>query len=138
MPVLEAVQTFAGITNENEFYSHHYLAEVFKNDVKERLDAWDAAEAEHAGDDAHRAPSKRLQSWAQRWFALRGQVQRAHEPNERWHAFAQMQSGLLQAELRSIERKGRIVFFPREPLFLRSGDDPAIHNQSRGTVVIEG
>ncbi len=97
MPVLEAVQTFAGITNENEFYSHHYLAEVFKNDVKERLDAWDAAEAEHAGDDAHRAPPKRLQSWAQRWFALRGQVQRAHEPNERWHAFAQMQSGLLQA-----------------------------------------
>ncbi|MDN3918728.1 class I SAM-dependent DNA methyltransferase [Roseateles violae] len=97
MPVLEAVQTFAGITNENEFYSHHYLAEVFKNDVKERLDAWDAAEAKHAGDDAHRAPPKRLQSWAQRWFALRGQVQRAHEPNERWHAFAQMQSGLLQA-----------------------------------------
>lgn len=97
MPVLEAVQTFAGITNENEFYSHHYLAEVFKNDVKERLDAWDAAEAEHAGDDAHRAPPKRLQSWAQRWFALRGQVQRAHEPNERWHAFTQMQSGLLQA-----------------------------------------
>ncbi|SFE32480.1 N-6 DNA methylase [Paracidovorax konjaci] len=97
MPVLEAVQTFAGITNENEFYSHHYLAEVFKNDVKERLDAWDAAEAEHVGDDAHRAPPKRLQSWAQRWFALRGQVQRAHEPNERWHAFTQMQSGLLQA-----------------------------------------
>ncbi len=26
MPVLEAVQTFVGITNENEFYSHHYLA----------------------------------------------------------------------------------------------------------------
>lgn len=97
MPVLEAVQTFAGITNENEFYSHHYLAEVFKNDVKERLDAWDAAEAEHAGDDAHRAPPKRLHSWAQRWFALRGQVLRAHEPDERWHAFAQMQSGLLQA-----------------------------------------
>lgn len=97
MPVLEAVQTFAGITNENEFYSHHYLAEVFKNDVKERLDAWDTTEAEHAGDDAHRAPPKRLQSWAQRWFALRGQVQRANEPNERWHAFAQMQSGLLQA-----------------------------------------
>ncbi|MCV2363128.1 class I SAM-dependent DNA methyltransferase [Paucibacter sp. DJ1R-11] len=97
MPVLEAVQTFAGITNENEFYSHHYLAEVFKNDVKERLDAWDAAESEHAGDDAYRSPPKRLQSWAQRWFALRGQVQRANEPNERWHAFAQMQSGLLQA-----------------------------------------
>ena len=30
MPILEAVQTFVGITNENEFYSHHYLAEVFR------------------------------------------------------------------------------------------------------------
>jgi hypothetical protein len=28
MPVMEAVHTFVGITNENEFYSHHYLSEV--------------------------------------------------------------------------------------------------------------
>ena len=101
MPVLEAVQTFAGITNENEFYSHHYLAEVFKGDIKARLDAWEAAEAQHPGDAAdhehHRAPHKRLQAWAQRWFALRGQVPRTHEPNERWAAFAQIQTGLLQA-----------------------------------------
>jgi hypothetical protein len=38
MPVVEAVQTFVGITNENEFYSHHYLAEVFKGDIRERLE----------------------------------------------------------------------------------------------------
>ena len=76
MPVLEAVQTFAGISNENEFYSHHYLAEVFKGDIKARLDAWDASEAQQPGDEAHRAPQKRLQAWAQRWFGLRGQVLR--------------------------------------------------------------
>ena len=97
MPVLEAVQTFAGITNENEFYSHHYLAEVFKGDIKDRLQAWDAQEAQHPGDDAHRAPHKRLQAWAQRWFALRGQVQRGKDEHERWQAYAQLQSGLLQA-----------------------------------------
>lgn len=97
MPVLEAVQTFAGITNENEFYSHHYLAEVFKGDIKERLDAWEAAETQRAGDETHRAPNKRLQAWAQRWFSLRGQVQRGHEAGERWHAFVQIQAGLLQA-----------------------------------------
>ena len=97
MPILEAVQTFAGITNENEFYSHHYLAEVFKGDIKTRLDAWDATEAQHPGEDAHRAPQKRLQAWAQRWFALRGQVQRGQEANERWATFVQMQTGLLQA-----------------------------------------
>ncbi|WP_043341664.1 DNA methyltransferase family protein [Belnapia moabensis] len=97
MPVLEAVHTFAGITNENEFYSHHYLAEVLKGDIKARLDAWEAAEAEHPGDDAHRAPFKRLQSWAQKWFSLRGQIQRARDSAERWDVFSQLQAGLLQA-----------------------------------------
>lgn len=97
MPVLEAVQTFAGISNENEFYSHHYLAEVFKGDIKERLEAWEVAEVQHAGDEAYRSPNKRLQGWAQRWFALRSQVQRGNEANERWHDFVQIQAGLLQA-----------------------------------------
>lgn len=97
MPVLEAVQTFAGITNENEFYSHHYLAEVFKGDIKARLDAWEAQEAQHAGDEAHRAPNKRLQAWSQRWFSLRGSVQRGKDEHERWQAFMQIQAGLLQS-----------------------------------------
>ena len=101
MPVLDAVQTFAGIANENEFYSHHYLAEVFKGDIKARLDAWEAAEAEHPGDEAYRAAYKRLQAWAQKWFGLRGQVQRsraaADGDAERWQLFTQIQSGLLQA-----------------------------------------
>jgi hypothetical protein len=97
MPVLDAVQTFAGIANENEFYSHHYLAEVFKGDIKARLDTWETAEAEHAGDDAHRTPVKRLQAWAQKWFSLRGQVQRARDDAERWQLFSEIQAGLLHA-----------------------------------------
>lgn len=96
MPVLDAVQTFAGITNENEFYSHHYLAEVFKGDIKERLEAWEAMEEAHPGA-VQRAPYKRLQGWAQRWFALRGQWQRGQEDQARWQAFTQLQAGLLQA-----------------------------------------
>lgn len=97
MPVLEAVQTFAGITNENEFYSHHYLAEVFKGDIKARLDAWDALEAEHAGEEARRAPYKRLQAWAQKWFSLHSQVQHAGEDRQRWKLFTDIQNGLLEA-----------------------------------------
>jgi hypothetical protein len=97
MPVLDAVQTFAGISNDNEFYSHHYLAEVFRGDIKTRIDAWDAEEAAHASDDAHRAPPKRLQSYAQKWFALRGQINRAKDDAEKWRLFVQLQSGLLQA-----------------------------------------
>jgi len=97
MPVLEAVQTFAGIANENEFYSHHYLAEVFKGDIKAKLDAWEAAEEANAGDEAQRTPPKRLQSMAQKWFSMRGQIDRAKDDADRWGLFAQMQSGLLQA-----------------------------------------
>jgi len=104
MPVLDAVQTFAGITNENEFYSHHYLAEVFKGDIKVRLDAWEAAEtaaqsaeSEEGAREPFRAPHKRLQAWAQKWFSLRSQVQRAGDATERWRLFTQLQAGLLQA-----------------------------------------
>ncbi|TXC88471.1 class I SAM-dependent DNA methyltransferase [Paraburkholderia azotifigens] len=97
MPVLDAVQTFAGISNENEFYSHTYLTAVFKDDIRERLAEWDAEEAQHPGDDTHRAPYKRLQGWAQRWFALRGQVTRGRDEHERWQLFMQLQTGLLQA-----------------------------------------
>jgi hypothetical protein len=97
MPVLDAVQTFAGISNDNEFYSHHYLAEVFRGDIKTRIDAWEAEEAANVSDDAHRAPPKRLQSWAQKWFALRGQINRAKDDADKWRLFVQLQSGLLQA-----------------------------------------
>lgn len=97
MPVLDAVQPFTGIANENEFYSHHYLAEVFKGDIKTRLDAWEAAESEHPGDEAFRAPYKRLQGWAQKWFSLRGLVARGNDDAERWQLFTQLQAGLLEA-----------------------------------------
>ncbi len=97
MPVLDAVQTFAGIANENEFYSHHYLAEVFKGDIKAKLDAWEATETEHPGDENFRAPHKRLQAWAQKWFAIRGQINRAKDDAEKLALFTQLQTGLLQA-----------------------------------------
>ena len=97
MPVLDAVQTFAGISNENEFYSHHYLAEVFKGDIKTRIEAWDVEETTHAGNEAFRAPQKRLQSWSQKWFALHGQITRSKDDAEKLRLFIQLQSGLLQS-----------------------------------------
>lgn len=97
MPVLDAVQTFAGISNDNEFYSHHYLAEVFRGDIKNQIEVWETDEAAHSGDESYRAPPKRLLSWAQKWFALRGQINRAKGEDEKWRLFVQLQSGLLQA-----------------------------------------
>ena len=43
---LAATATFAGIHNENEFYSHHYLSEIFAGDIKETVKQWQAAAAE--------------------------------------------------------------------------------------------
>lgn len=98
MAALDTVQTFAGIANENEFYSHHYLAEVFKGDVKARIDAWLQREQESERDDDNgRAPFKRLASCSSRWFALRGDVSKSREPREKLTAFAEMQAGLLRA-----------------------------------------
>ena len=35
--------TFAGIHNENEFYSHHYLSEIFTGDIKGTVKRWQEA-----------------------------------------------------------------------------------------------
>jgi hypothetical protein len=44
MSVAQTVQSFAGIANENEFYGHHYLAEVFKGDIRTLIESWQATE----------------------------------------------------------------------------------------------
>ncbi|QEY16717.1 class I SAM-dependent DNA methyltransferase [Cellvibrio sp. KY-GH-1] len=100
MPVLEAVQTFAGIANENEFYSHHYLAEVFKGDIKSLIDQWlaeEAAAGEGENADQQRAPFKRLSSTSNRWFADTGRIARLKEPVERIKAHANVHKPLLAA-----------------------------------------
>ena len=46
MPAATAA-TFTGIHNENEFYSHHYLSEIFSGDIRATVDRWrEQAEAE--------------------------------------------------------------------------------------------
>ncbi len=45
MPAATAA-AFAGIHNENEFYSHHYLSEIFSGDIRATVESWrEAAEA---------------------------------------------------------------------------------------------
>jgi Eco57I restriction-modification methylase/N-6 DNA Methylase len=94
MPVVEAVQTFVGIVNENEFYSHHYLSEVFKGDIRERLEQWATAEE---ADPTQRAPFKQLAGWTGQWFALRNGGIRSGDATEQLANFQQVQQGLLQA-----------------------------------------
>ena len=52
-----AAPAFVGIHNENEFYSHHYLSEIFTRDIGATTDAWrkDAANGDKPPYDGLRA-----------------------------------------------------------------------------------
>ena len=97
MSVAQTVQTFAGIANENEFYSHHYLAEVFKGDIRARIESWEAVEeaaAQPLPQDCHRRGTRRCKSATQApWWSWRQMVCRRwpvtaslHDDAERWQA----------------------------------------------------
>jgi len=94
MSVTDAIQTFAGITNENEFYSHHYLAEVFKGDIRSRIDAWQ--QAEEAAENV-KAPYKQLQSCAGRWFSRRNLLSRSRSSEEKIALHRELHEPLIAA-----------------------------------------
>jgi hypothetical protein len=97
MSAAETVQTFTGIANENEFFSHHYLAEVFKGDIRDRIEAWQQTEADRPDDETARAPFKRLQACAGRWFGQRDGVTRSRSAEDRLAAHRALHQPLLAA-----------------------------------------
>ena len=81
--------TFAGITNENEFYSEHYLADIFQRDIGELLDEWQQAEnaAREASEgplpDDQLTPWNRLKRVAHAYNQQLSIVERQRDPNAR-------------------------------------------------------
>lgn len=71
MPVTDNAATFLGINNENEFYSAHYLAEVFKGDISDVLNGWKQKEE---SDDNYQAPYNRLKAIARDYFSMRERI----------------------------------------------------------------
>jgi hypothetical protein len=80
MSIAQTTQNFVGITNENEFYGHHYLAEVFKGDIRSLIEAWQTAEEATLLPQAastvkvsegkkFRAPYKQLAGLGGKWFS---------------------------------------------------------------------
>ena len=57
---------FTGIHNENEFYSHHYLSEIFSGDIRATVDRW----REQADAESGRTPYAALRSPGQRLRAV--------------------------------------------------------------------
>ena len=82
---------WTGITNENEFYSQHYLAEIFSGDVRGVLDAWaeretkarEAARAQGQPDPEWRTPASALGAMSRESLHQLETLRRPHSPSER-------------------------------------------------------
>ena len=122
MSVAQTVQSFAGIANENEFYGYHYLAEVFKGDIRAQIESWQATEdaaaqaittgvaPEETRAEA-RAPYKRLGGLGGKWFAALASHARLREDTERLKSHMLLHAPLLEAlsyklQLQQIELQG--------------------------------
>lgn len=75
--------SWAGIANDNEFYSDHYLSEVFVKDTKELLERWrDAVEVQAEATtgtvvQTRATPDAQLRSLAQPFTAVLSELERA-------------------------------------------------------------
>ncbi|MYL28158.1 MULTISPECIES: class I SAM-dependent DNA methyltransferase [Halomonadaceae] len=87
-----------GLINENEFYSDHYLSEIFEGDIKEVLGQWDEREkaererARQRGESAnqysgYRAPPQQLNGQARDLLQRLDGVRRLRRGEERSTAF---------------------------------------------------
>ena len=82
---------WAGITNENEFYSQHYLGEKLSNDLSGVLDAWaeregqarEAAKAQGAREPEWRAPHAVLASISRETLRQLEALRRSQPPRDR-------------------------------------------------------
>ena len=74
--------TYTGIQNENEFYSHHYLSELFAKDIQETMARWrrSSSGAEHDEDGPH-PPDQALRALARPYLQFRERLgrERRHE-----------------------------------------------------------
>lgn len=70
---------YVGIGNENEFYSHHYLSEIFSGDIRQVLADWQTEE-ENSGT---KPPWRLLGALYRPYFAARDRLSRERNPEQR-------------------------------------------------------
>ena len=78
MPAATAA-TFTGIHNENEFYSHHYLSEIFSGDIRATVDRW----REQAEAESGRTPYTALRTLAGDYVRFRRDFDRERRSGQR-------------------------------------------------------
>ena len=84
MAVQDTAATFIGLTNDNEFFSAHYLAEVFQGDFADTIKGWDSREeaAKEQGAE-YTTPHRALRNLNQTYFALRHKLKTERSAAER-------------------------------------------------------
>ncbi|MGM1054126.1 MAG: Eco57I restriction-modification methylase domain-containing protein [Pseudomonadota bacterium] len=89
MAVQDTAATFIGLTNDNEFFSAHYLAEVFQGDFADTIKEWDALEEQAKAEQAKEkgrdyiTPHRALRNLNQSYFALRHRLKSERSAAER-------------------------------------------------------
>jgi type II restriction/modification system DNA methylase subunit YeeA len=79
MSVSETAATYIGISNENEFYTHHYLSEIFKGDIKEVLDSWKRTDEEQGT----KPPYHQLRLLAREYFTICDKIDNERDKRKR-------------------------------------------------------
>ncbi|MBS9996662.1 class I SAM-dependent DNA methyltransferase [Vibrio alginolyticus] len=137
-----------GINSENDFYSHHYLTELFVNDLRDVLGNWDSAEkaareaekiAREKGEKpeaGYRAPYTRLQSYAGKYFSELNAAQ--HETKAEKRLFNQRTRFTPIFEALGFENESTGEMFEAQFAVLENGYLPVLKqiNHSDGTPLL--
>ncbi|MDL2122087.1 MAG: hypothetical protein LWX51_03170 [Deltaproteobacteria bacterium] len=83
---------FTGIYNENEFYTHHYLAAILEKDLKDVLNKWKQQDK----DENIRPPYAGLKEIAKKYFNLRDQENKTRKPEDKLGFQRQFLQNILQ------------------------------------------
>ena len=68
-----------GISNENEFYTHHYLSAILESDLKEVFEKWRLREQE----EEIKPPYTELRGLAREYLGIRNRLERVRRPADR-------------------------------------------------------
>ncbi len=82
-----------GITNENEFYTHHYLSAILENDLRDLFKEWNRK----ADEEDIPQPYKNIRSLRKEYFALQDALQRERNIEDRLALQRDFQAQLLSA-----------------------------------------
>ena len=84
MAIADTAATYIGINNENEFYSHHYLSQVFEGDIKQVLADWLEEESRSKEQGATiQTPFNQLRNISRDYFSMREKIRRERSANKR-------------------------------------------------------